>query len=211
MPVFIGDVHGKFSRYGDILDNTKNTIQVGDMGVGFRRVGGYRDGEFHRNPPYDKMVFGGHRFIRGNHDNPAVCKRHSQCIQDGTIEDGMMFIGGAVSIDREFRQKDYNWWEDEELSAEELEVLIEKYITAKPEVMVTHDCPESIAMERMVALAGGIKLDFPSRSRVAFQRMLSAHSPKLWVFGHWHHSIDTVVNGTRFVCLAELEARDLSP
>ena len=72
---FIGDVHGKYGRYETILKNSDlPTIQVGDMGVGF----------FHRdyegtlrpfaNPPYDKMVAGNHRFIRGNHDNPYVCR-----------------------------------------------------------------------------------------------------------------------------------------
>ena len=51
------------------------------------------------------------------------------------------------------------------------------------------------------------KINDPSRTRQAFQAMFEAHQPDLWVFGHWHHSFDGVLDGTRFVCLNELEAR----
>ena len=95
---FFGDVHGKFGRYKNLLDSCPYpSIQVGDMGVGFLR---WPHGDPSPNPPYDRMVAGGHRFIRGNHDSPKVCAKHSQCIPDGTIEDDVMFIGGALSIDR---------------------------------------------------------------------------------------------------------------
>lgn len=75
--------------------------------------------------------------------------------------------------------------------------------------MVTHDCPQDVA----AALFGlHYKTDIEpggTRTRQAFQAMLSAHSPELWVFGHWHSSRDVTTSGTRFVCLAELEVKDL--
>lgn len=82
---------------------------------------------------------------------------------------------------------------------------------AKPRVMVTHDCPEEVAQEMVKITHMGIKMnpEFASRSRQAFQSMWSAHSPQVWVFGHWHHSFDHVLRGTRFVCLAELEWKDI--
>lgn len=212
---FIGDVHGKYSQYKAILKQLPGpSIQVGDMGVGFRRIGGHRDGEFFQNPPYDRMVEGGHKFIRGNHDNPEVCRKHPQCIQDGATEDGVMFIGGGVSIDKMYRKEGYSWWADEEPSQEDLEKMILEYACNKPHTMVTHDCPESIAL----SIVNGLllpayrkeKLDFPSRCRSAFERMLAIHKPKLWIFGHWHKSIDSIIEGTRFVCLAELECKDLA-
>lgn len=202
MTVLIGDVHGKYRQYKRIIKHCRGSIQVGDMGVGFFRT----SGQPHINPPYDAMVAGDHRFIRGNHDNPDVCSQHSQWIPDGNIESGVMFIGGAVSVDRQYRTEGYDWWADEELNAEELDHLVEVYTEARPRLMVTHDCPEEIA-RNLCALSGRQKLDFPSRSRQAFQRMWSAHSPEMWVFGHWHYSFDQIANGTRFVCLAELEAR----
>lgn len=208
---FIGDVHGKYNRYRELIRNVPRSIQVGDMGVGFI---GEISGRLLQNPPYDAMVQGDHRFIRGNHDNPAVCAKHSQWIPDGTIEGNMMFVGGAVSIDRQYRIEGRSWWPDEELSYPALDVITGKYLSVKPEVMVTHECPEEVAQEILQRLSiPGVKLDpqFASRTRQAFQAMWSAHSPKLWVFGHWHVPFDHVLRGTRFVCLPELAVLDIDP
>lgn len=211
---FIGDVHGKFSRYKAIIETSPHcTIQVGDMGVGFRRS----NGDWDKNPPFDKMLDGGHRFIRGNHDNPQVCREHQMCIPDGTVEDNMMFIGGALSIDKAYRTPGFSWWEDEELSMEELNRMIDVCEHARPEIMVTHECPEQIAamiVGRMPDLRGGnMKMDprFASRTRQAFEaiRQHRAFRPGLWLFGHWHVPFDEVVNGTRFICLPELAYVDV--
>ena len=199
---FIGDCHGKFNRYNTILKNsTHPTIQVGDMGVGFFSPYGIPS----ENPPYDRMVEGGHRFIRGNHDNPNVCKKHTQWIPDGTIEGDVMFIGGGLSIDREFRNLNESYWEDEELSITEFFDLTDKYLEAKPCVMVTHDCPETVAHH----LFKTMKLNDPSRTRQAFESMWQMHKPELWVFGHWHDHRNVEIMGTRFVCLGELQTAEV--
>ena len=83
---FIGDVHGKYDRYKKIMKSCTDSIQVGDMGVGFRQYIGHEIGKMYPNPPYDRMVEGNHKFIRGNHDNPATCRSHTQWIQDGYTE-----------------------------------------------------------------------------------------------------------------------------
>lgn len=210
---FIGDVHGKFGRYKRILEESPHpTIQVGDMGVGFRNVG---TGGWSSNPPYDQMAAGGHRFERGNHDNPEVCAKHTQWIPDGHTENGMMFVGGALSIDRAYRIEGYSWWPDEELPEGRLAELVMEFVNYRPKIMVTHECPEVIA-ERIVGripkLDGGTwKMDprFRSRTRIAFQRMAELYQPKLWIFGHWHVPFDEVVGGTRFVCLPELAFMDV--
>lgn len=207
--LFIGDVHGKYGPYRRLmLSAGAPTIQVGDMGVGFQKLlHGEVVGE--KNPPHYAMERGRHRFIRGNHDNPKVCRRHSQFIQDGTIEGPIMFLGGAQSVDAALRTEGLDFWVDEELSYKELYGLTGVYTDKKPEVMVTHDCPEEVA-EALAAHTGRCKLHLQSRTRMALQSMWSAHSPKLWVFGHWHGSFDCVLRGTRFVCLDELEMRNLT-
>jgi len=162
------------------------------------------------------MARGGHRFIRGNHDNPAVSREQSQWIPDGTFENNMMFVGGAISIDREFRRADYDWWPDEELSSVDLRRMIALYIGRKPRIMVTHDCPgevASIILSRTL-MSGSSKLDPPSRTCLALQEMWASHCPNIWIFGHYHVSFDQVLHGgrdkgTRFIGLAELEYRDL--
>ena len=212
---FIGDVHGHFARYKTILKNSPYpTIQVGDMGIGFKK---WPHGEFSANPPYDKMVAGNHKFIRGNHDNPSACKQHSQWIEDGRwIREGnttIMFIGGALSIDRAHRVEGYSYWSDEELSSERLMALVDLYEVVEPTIMVTHEFPDTIA-EMIVneGRATPIKLDprFASRTRQAFQSMFELYQPKLWLGGHWHVPFDKVINGTRFVCLPELVTMDVN-
>ena len=208
----IGDVHGKYERYKKLIDGQGMSIQVGDMGVGFRRTQGYRAGEFFTNPPHQKMKDNQAFFIRGNHDNPAECKKHSQFIADGTVIDTTMLIGGGLSIDKHLRQEGYTWWADEQLSVGELNELVDKFISVRPRAMITHEPPAEIGDLLLGVLQvkgmGNPYEKLTSRTAQTLQSMWSAHSPELWVFGHWHLSFDHVLRGTRFVCLAELEYRD---
>lgn len=213
---FIGDVHGKFGRYEKIVkESPYATIQVGDMGVGFRK---WPHGEWSSNPPYDTMVEHHACFIRGNHDNPDTCARHTQWISDGHCTGtGIMFIGGALSIDKAYRVPGYSWWEDEELPQIMLDRYLDRYIKQRPQIMVTHECPETVAalilgkMADLRQVGASVKLDprFASRTRVAFQRMFELHQPKLWIFGHWHVPFAGTINGTAFICLPELATIDI--
>lgn len=209
---YIGDIHGKYRQYKPIIKGVPASIQVGDLGVGFRRTQGPNVGEIYGNPPHALMVEHNATFIRGNHDNPAVCKEHSQWIPDGHYDPktGTMFIGGADSIDKQFRIKDYSWWEDEELPYGELSRLVGYYESTKPKIMVTHDAPQMIAHEviRPMLMQNYAKFE-TTRTRQAFQQMWQIHQPDLWIFGHYHVSFDAMHGNTRFVCLAELEYKDI--
>jgi hypothetical protein len=199
---FIGDVHGKFKQYKRLIKEVPESIQVGDLGVGFFSEHGIPA----QNPPYDTMVSNNSRFIRGNHDNPTVCKKHSQWIPDGYVKNNMFFLGGARSIDAAFRIEHLSWWRDEELSYPELQTLIDVYKQIKPEIMITHDIPKYVVRDLFSAEQ---KLDFPSITRDALQIMWEEHKPKLWIFGHWHFSRDVEISDCRFICLNELEHKDI--
>lgn len=207
----IGDVHMKYGRYKKLIKGAERSFQVGDLGVGFRYHGqaAARFGTAEQNPPYDTMVRNNARFIRGNHDNPGVCKHHTQWIPDGKIEYiGMsktMFVGGATSVDVYRRLEGFSWWPEEELSINELYGIVDSYSEAKPDVMITHECPEQVA----ALLNNSFKMDRPSATRQAFEVMFETHKPALWVFGHWHKSFRMNIYGTEFVCLAELEHMDV--
>ncbi len=198
MTRFIGDVHGKFSQYEKIIADCDESIQVGDFGLGFA---GSKE-----TPSYDLMATGNHRFIRGNHDNPAFCRAHDFWIEDGYIEGDMMFVGGAYSIDKAFRTPFMDWWPDEECSIGQLNGFIDSYKIIKPRIMVTHTAPKAIPLYHM----GFSPIEGAStRMEDAFDYMWSLHKPEIWIFGHWHKSFDKVVDGTRFICLNELEHIDL--
>ncbi len=205
MTYLIGDVHGKYAPYKTLLRGMKNSVCVGDMGVGFRRSYGARDGEFFTNPPHAFMKKGNHRFIRGNHDNPGSCRKQSQWIPDGTFEDGIFFCGGAYSIDKHLRTEGYNYWSDEELSYDQADKALGVYLDCKPDVVVTHDAPLSVV--------GHIHTSHhrydSSFTQRYLQNMFEQHQPRLWVFGHHHTSWTMEVEGTTFRCLNELEIMEL--
>jgi predicted phosphodiesterase len=196
---FIGDIHGKWRHYMDIISSAENTIQVGDFGIGFKNPVALETVE-------EKMTKGNHKFIRGNHDNPVLCKEHQNCIKDGTYdpETGIFYMGGAFSVDRAWGVKDEDWWEDEEMSIPELGQCIDEYIAAKPRIVVTHDCPESVACDSFSWYDGA-----QSRTRQVLQNMFECHQPELHIFGHWHKNVDYKKNGTRFICLNQYEKLEL--
>lgn len=202
----IGDIHGKWYEYQLITQPiTHDSIQVGDFGIGFGQGDYWHDmvNEFHRNDQ--------HRFIRGNHDNPSICKSEMiGCIADGTVQDNIMFVGGAWSIDKDYRTPGIDWWHEEELSIPEFNNIIDIYSTVRPDIMITHDCP-TLAAYHMFVKTGktiGRKALYLTRTGEAFQAMFEIHQPKYWFFGHWHHTSKTSLNGTQFQCIGELDFID---
>jgi predicted phosphodiesterase len=201
--LLIGDVHGYWERYAKILEvhNPDRSVQIGDFGIGFRG----EDPENLEQVRYamDNFGAGDNKYIRGNHDNPQSCREDPRWIADATFEEdtGIFYLGGAWSIDHAWRTEGASWWADEELSMDELYAAIDVYEAARPRVVITHECPEDI----VGLMFNWYRREYPSRTRNALASMLYIHKPELWVFGHWHTSMDRVIDGTRFVCLNELE------
>ena len=211
---FIGDVHGYKNELAFVLsnipDDVTSVVQVGDMGVGMGQS------DYWHESLEDMLQAVNGRFIRGNHDSPEQCKEMRTWIQDGRIENDVMFIGGAWSIDNPnappgwFRRtKDYDWWEDEECSNEQFEHFLDIYSTVKPRIMVTHDCPHDVA-GRLFWDTGFLRGPrYNTRTGHFLQKLFEIHQPEIHLFGHWHCNTDEVINGTRFICLNELSYADV--
>lgn len=200
---FVGDIHGKYRSYMDLIAGMDASVQIGDFGIGFAGVC-YEE----KDRIINEHVAGSrHRFIRGNHDNPARCRQMHGYIADGTIENDVMYIGGAWSIDRNTRCEGVDWWRDEELSYEELERLINIVEVTQPRVLITHDGPSSITYENFTKPRGWTH--FKTRTGEAFEEMFQVCKPELHIFGHWHIDTDIIVDGTRFICLGELSHIDI--
>jgi predicted phosphodiesterase len=208
----IGDIHGLVYEYKSyaIGDFDGPTIQLGDFGVGFGQSNLWYEGLS------SFMTKNNARMIRGNHDNPSVCKEMPGWINDGTVEDDIMYIGGAWSIDNPVappgwyrRTAGVDWWFDEECSDEQFEQMFEKYKQVKPRVMITHDCPATVSREMFWGsgfLKGPI---YPNRTSAWFDRFYEAHQPEFQFFGHWHKSMTYKRGNTTFVCLGELDTIDV--
>ena len=187
--LIVGDVHGHIEKYRFLIRNHQESIQVGDMGIGF--------------VPVPEIHNGWHKWFCGNHDNRELARKHLNCLGDwGYIENKkIFFVSGADSIDKQHRIPGVSWWADEELTHAEFGLVVAKYKEVNPEIVLTHACPDSI---KDLVLAG-TGLPFKSKTEYYFEQMFDAHQPKMWIFGHLHKSFDSVVKGTRFICLNELE------
>lgn len=215
--ILIGDIHGKFYRYFDLIRDTESSFQVGDFGLGFDS---WTDAKT-KGVMKKANDVGNHRFIRGNHDDPRVCRDTVGYVRSGTYfeEESLYAVGGAWSIDSMHRTAGVNWWEDEELTIDEFEVILDHYTKSKPSIMITHDCPTDVA-NKMFFESGlmqrkfGLPLDvepirYVTRTGEYLQKMFEAHQPDKWIFGHWHIDVSEVIEGTEFTCLGELKTKEI--
>ncbi len=175
------------------------SLQVGDMGIGFKN--NFPDSKDGKSWPPE--IDTNHKWIKGNHDDPTLCKQHPNYIGDyGFLEkSNIFFVSGGYSIDHSFRTKNIDWWEDEELNEKEMITVLEYYETYKPKIVVTHECPLSLKKE---VVTNERKLEYDSRTEKLLQNMYDIHQPCYWVFGHHHKHKEIDKNGTHFVCLDEL-------
>lgn len=212
----IGDIHAQFKAYEYAINklnlSQKRTpadsyncrgprthlrgmdcsLQIGDFGM-FTH---YDFSDLEETP--------NHKFIRGNHDNPELCRRHPNYLGDwGYLpKNKIFFVGGGFSIDKAWRTPGLDWWEDEELSTSEFHKVIESYIEIRPKIVISHECPTII--KKSLLPVGANPTQWVSRTELALQAMFEAHKPKLWINGHYHHFKTQRVEGVKFISLGAL-------
>jgi predicted phosphodiesterase len=195
--IVIGDVHCKIKKYHEIISSCEKSIQVGDFG--FREEWDW----------LEENVSAEHKINMGNHDYiPYLNKPHS--LGNWSYENGIFTVRGANSVDIHKRTEGIDWFPNEEINYQETNEVFDNYIEIKPEIMITHDCPSSVAEILFGFPTSGINKEvFKSHTRELLQGLFEIHQPRIHIFGHHHKSRDMVINGTRFICLAELETFEL--
>ena len=214
----IGDVHAKFQDYIALTKGCDYSIQVGDMGFDYSELRAINQDN--------------HKFIGGNHDN---YDRYygSPYVVESTITTGMsrdygtathggldfFFLRGGFSIDWKQRQKSYlmggakSYWDNEELSMEEMEMALWQYQKMKPDVVITHECPRSISQyvgdNKILEMFGYNPQRFTTKTSELLEMMFQSHQPKRWYFGHYHNNWASKINGTWFTCIDELSYVEL--
>jgi predicted phosphodiesterase len=194
----IGDVHGKYRRYHEIIrekDRHPYTIQLGDFGFKYETL--------------DNIDSNKHKIIGGNHDNYSCIINIPHYLGDFGYSclNGVNFFyyRGAYSIDRGYRTVGIDWWEQEQVTIDQFMKSRELYRETKPKIMITHDCPQSIAFQMLLPH----QRVYENMTGWALNELLNIHQPDLWVFGHWHQSRTIQHGNTKFLCLDELETYDI--
>lgn len=185
----IGDVHCKVDEYKSILDKHPElvSVQVGDFGLAY-------ENHWH----LDNIQSTRHKINFGNHDDTDFLF-HPHSLRDfSLVREDVMSIRGAFSIDAWDRTIGVDYWEDEELNYKEFEEALDFYLTVKPNIVISHDCPYFI-----YSYFNGYYDN--NRTASALEHFWNEHKPELWIFGHYHRSLCVYEDITNFVCLKELE------
>ncbi len=188
----IGDTHWP-EFYFPIIDKiteedaNAKTIHVGDLNIGVD--GNDFPAEWNIN----------HRFIRGNHDNPAVCKTHPNYLGEyGYLEEyDLFYYGGAATPIWAKQRYNGDYFPDEELNFIQAQAAIDLYAEVKPRFVVTHDAPRDV-----------IQAEHPdeiihNRTVETLQEMFQTHRPTAWFYGHHHHGKVKTMKKTTFICVAQ--------
>jgi len=189
--IIIGDIHGKISEYQKIIEKHSSSLQLGDFGFKSQY-------EWYIN----NIDMNRHKIIMGNHDDTNYLK-YTNGNFSYDVSNEIFSIRGAMSIDKSKRISGIDWFENEELNYLESMEVMDEYEKIKPKIVVSHDCPAFVAEEFFGFPQNDI--NYKSKTRTFLNVLYDIHKPELWIFGHNHKHIDSIINGTRFICLAELE------
>lgn len=209
----ISDVHGKYSQYLSIVKDANkkglHTIQLGDLGFydTYLKI-------------LNKIDTTKNKFFMGNHDGyNSIDSLGGFCLGDYGMREvngiKFFFIRGAFSIDKKYRTMGLDWFPEEELGLDEHQNVIDLYAAEKPDVVLSHDFPDSVGNDgvlknlEVVASFGFSPLTFNTKTQTLLQKLFEIHSPTNWYGGHFHKNWTDTINGTKFQCLAELNYIDI--
>lgn len=233
MNLFLGDIHGEFHEISRLLkkyDLTDcNIIQVGDFGVGFntfvkekRQLSSLNDTLVRRR--VNLYV------IRGNHDFPDYFKSdpfnlsNIHLLDDYTVleldNQKILFIGGAVSTDRNWRKTknqklgDFTirgneyWWPNENVVFD-----VDKLNQIKDiDIVVTHTCPSYCYPSLEYGLSNYIKsaithfkdenleqdvIEERKTLSKIFETLKQNNSIKYHFYGHFHQTALTELDSIK--------------
>lgn len=221
--IVCGDIHGEFKtlvytlRQNHISDAV--IIVAGDCGFGFEKLGYYDQLYRHLHPMLEKqnvLLL----MVRGNHDDlryfsaEVIDYPFMKTLPDYTVVHTMshnvLCIGGAVSIDRNFRLSIMNYdrmlgkhpkplyWADEPVAYDEsqLDVLRKEQVWIN--TVVTHAAPSFCpphtkeGLEHWCAadenLAADVRRERQIMTRLYNYLINHGHPLRAWYYGHYHCS-----------------------
>ena len=220
MVYFTGDIHGSpfklqvFCRYMELTE--KDTIVIlGDVGANY--YGGKRDKQFKEQiaklAPTIFCIHGNHEQRPANipsykakewNDGPVWYEEEYPNLlfaRDGNIYviDGVRYlvIGGAFSVDKNYRlSRGYGWWADEPPSEEIKARVGRRVANSGLDVILSHTCPFKYE-PREAFLPGIDQSEVDSSTEEWLDTIEESVDYKAWFCGHWH--IDKRIDKMHFL------------
>jgi predicted phosphodiesterase len=227
--IFVGDIHGNLNHvaYHQKLHKLTDTlyIQCGDFGIGFKQK--YKEeqtleyyNDIFRNKNNTLYV------ARGNHDDPEYFNgkykyTNIELVPDYTVKEiqyldnkiYILFIGGAVSIDRKERkayifngERGMDYWKNEIVVYNKDIVENLKNI----DIVVTHTAPNICYPFINNNINYWLKQDAYLQSDILIERKILTdiyndlnknNNIKYWFYGHFHKNNQEIINNTKFVLI----------
>lgn len=225
--LMVGDIHGEWGKLNALINKQKPDIlfQLGDFGFwpslseekisygwgGHATIYTKKDTDCLSNiKPKNTKIY----WLCGNHEQHSELNKY----QDGKIHelekniffcsrgsslvlpDGrkILFIGGAISIDKNQRTPGIDWFPEETISYEDYEKCM---IHDRIDVVMSHTCPEYFTPDLM----NGNMSKIYDPSCVALNGIFDKYKPDLWYFAHWHLFKEEYFNGCYWTCLNYIE------
>ena len=206
-----GDTHREFYRLHDIEKNKNNMLIIlGDAGINYylderdnklkEKLNSYNiklfcvQGNHEERPEnistYKEVdMFGGKVFIEEEYPNLIFAKNGELYEIDNKK---VLVIGGAYSVDKEYRQlMGLRWFADEELTDNEMCDILDKIDHKTFDYVFTHTCPEAWQPTDLF-----IKHINQSKISKRMEKFLTTVSEiinfKHWYFGHFHDDRENI-------------------
>jgi hypothetical protein len=225
--LILGDIHGRFQEAERLYNSIRRVyspleidllIQVGDFG--FWPQSGDVD-------PWTLELDHRAVFVDGNHERHDILQSdqfeepnlgldpyHSykagdwtRCMKDiweyksrGSIEDGILYIGGASSIDKHMRTAGQDWFSDEDIQyGQKMRTMenIDEYGPENIHTVISHEAPAGFDLSE-ACHKEEIKDD---SNRRFLQDVLKKVEPDRWYFGHYHGKLSGSYAETSWRCI----------
>ena len=207
-----GDCHRDFSRFKDYPAEIQNNPEVaviilGDAGINFTLNKYDNDIKNYLTKNYKFRIY----CVRGNHEARPQNVKNMKLIYDEDVcgdvymeedwpqiryfkdwgiyqlgEYRAAVIGGAYSVDKEYRlMRGSGWFEDEQLSTDEMLECTADFMGEEVDLVLSHTCP--ICWEPTDLFLPSINQSYVDKSMELFlEELAKVFRWKVWLFGHYH-------------------------
>ena len=208
MLLLLGDIHGDYRVLQMAINeaverNAAAVIQVGDFGL-------FPDNEqyFYQVCQTDMPVY----FVDGNHDDCTRWMNYETVgkvfgnanlyyVPRGSVLEldnrTIAFMGGAASIDKQWRLKDgHHWDENEEVTQEQCDILLQNCAGKTIDMFITHCPPQSMIdghFNPMNKLFFDVGIDWHDPSQTFIEDVWHKMGTPYIYSGHMHRYVETAV------------------